>query len=116
MICRIFRPGRGKINFGFAVLALAVNAAMAATPYEQQMTGLRSLPAEVRAFIDRRASCNHWSGEDGYDEQRKAEIQSAVNKLRCIDLDKDEAALKRRYAGDRTVLNGLDISKDWSPG
>jgi hypothetical protein len=105
------------MRFGFAVAALfGVNVAMAATPYERQMAGLRDLPAEVQGFIDRRANCNHWFGEDGYDAQRKAHIQSALNELRCADLERDETALKRRYGRNQAVLNGLEMSKDWSPG
>jgi hypothetical protein len=95
---------------------LGVNLAMAATPYERQMAVLRGLPAEVRDFIDRRANCNHWFGENGYDEPRRAQIQSALNELRCADLERDEVALKRRYAKSPAVLTGLETSKEWSPG
>ena len=109
--------GSSAGRLGFAVAAfVGVSVAMAATPYERQMAGLGGLPAEVRNFIGRRANCYHWFGEDGYDEPRKAQIQSALNELRCADLEREEAALKRRYAKNPAVLNGLETSKGWSPG
>jgi hypothetical protein len=84
--------------------------------YQQQMAGVRNLPADVRAFIDRRANCNHWSGEEPYDQDRRVQIQSAVKELRCEDLLKDETALQRRYQSNQPVLKALALSQDWSPG
>lgn len=84
--------------------------------YEQQMAAVRDLPADVREFIDRRANCNHWFGEEPYDQERRAEILAALNELRCMTLDIDEAALKSRHSGNDAVFRILELSRGWSPG
>jgi hypothetical protein len=97
--------------------ALAANIASGGThQYQQQMASFRGLPAEVLEFIDRRANCNHWSGEEPYDRERGLQIASAVKQLRCDDLSKDETALKSRYGHNQAVLKALEISQDWTPG
>jgi hypothetical protein len=98
-----------------------VERVLAAT-FEQQIAGLGNLAIEVRDFIERRATCHHWQyfaerielGEDDYDSERMAQIQSALKRLRCGDVAKDEAALKQRYARNQPVLSALEASKDWS--
>ena len=84
--------------------------------YEQQLAAVASLPRDIRDFIDRRANCNHWLGEEPYDAERRAEIQFALMALSCADLSKDENSLKSRYSRSEPVLKALIISKDWSPG
>jgi hypothetical protein len=98
-----------------------VECVLAAT-FEQQMAGLGNLAIEVRDFIERRATCNHWQyfaqrielGEDDYDSERTAQIQSALNRLRCRDVRRDQAVLKQRYAKNQAVLSVLESTKDWS--
>jgi hypothetical protein len=65
------------------------------------------VPREVRSLVDRRVGCNHWGGEDPYDQERAKEINSVMRSLRCVTLDRDEARLKRRYAGRSDVLRLL---------
>lgn len=61
----------------------------------------------VAELIDRIASCNHWLGEEPYDEDRAKEIDAAVGELRCDALEADEAKVLERYnsANTRSVLN-----------
>ena len=97
-------------------LLLAASAAQAQT-YRQELNALtRGLPLPVRDFIDRRANCNHWMGEEGYDPARRAQINDAYDRLRCAALGADEAALKRRYVGNLLVLRALDRSRGWLAG
>lgn len=49
------------------------------------------LPHDVEAFLDRRAQCEHWAGEDPYDGPRAREIESAVQRLRCDSLETDDS-------------------------
>ena len=102
----------------FAALALLGHIAPAlATPYDDQLAILtRGLPKNVRNFIDRRANCNHWAGEEPYDAERKAQIEAATNQLRCGSLEKDEATLSRRYSKNGRALKALRASKDLTPG
>lgn len=97
-------------------LLLAASTAQAQT-YQQELHALtRGLPQSVRDFIDRRANCNHWMGEEGYDAARRAQINNAYDTLRCATLAADEAALKRRYVGNLLVIRALDRSRGWLAG
>lgn len=62
-----------------------------------------SLPAPVRAFVERADMCRHWSGEEPYDADRGAEIARALRSLRCEKLDRDAAVLQRRYRDAPTI-------------
>ncbi|MFD1950440.1 hypothetical protein ACFSGX_06630 [Sphingomonas arantia] len=64
-------------------------------------------PPAVRALIDRRTACNHWSGEEPYDPARARQIEHAIRTLRCDTLDADERRLKIRYRGDPHILQRL---------
>ena len=64
-------------------------------------------PQEVLDFVKRRTDCQHWTGEEGYDAARRAEINAAYARLRCATLETDEAALKARYSGNAIVQQAL---------
>lgn len=72
-------------------------------------------PAAVRAFVERRTGCNHWTGEEPYDAARRREIERALTDLRCDRLDADEAVLVRRFGGDAELRALLDAVRD-EPG
>lgn len=63
-----------------------------------------TVPTEVFDFVGRRALCEHWSGEEGYDDDRKAQIADALTRLRCDALEADEAALQTKYADEHRIL------------
>jgi len=63
-----------------------------------------TVPTEVFDFVGRRALCEHWSGEEGYDDDRKAQIADALTHLRCDALDADEAALQAKYVEEPRTL------------
>ena len=67
----------------------------------------KGMPADVSDFIRRAVVCNHWAGEEPYDEDRRAQISAAVQGLRCRALDADQAVLSRKYAGRAEVLGRL---------
>ena len=69
-------------------------------------------PQAVRALIERRAGCNHWTGEEPYDEPRRREIERAVRDLRCDTLDMDERKLRKRYARHPGVLRLIERTRD----
>jgi len=114
----------GKLSFSAALLLVAECAV--AAPSEQQMEWLKTLPSDVRDFIGRRANCNYWLseetsyaertelGEDDYDSERAAQIQSALKRLRCGNVAKDEATIKQRYASNQGVLRALEQSNNRS--
>ena len=108
---------------GGALISQILEITLAATP-AQQSAGLRNLPADVRDFIGRRANCTYWRseetsyaertelGEDDYDSEREAQIQSALRRFRCSDVAQDETALKQRYASNQAVLSALNSPKN----
>jgi hypothetical protein len=100
------------------VLTLAgLSVGALAAPYDDKLAALtRGLPHDIRDFIDRRANCNHWAGEEPYDAERRAEIEAATNRLGCARLEKDEVTLARRHSKNGHALKALRISRDWSPG
>ena len=80
------------ILFAFAIAA----APIAAPP----------LPREVRRFIEKRDSCEHWIGEEGYDAPRKREIERAV-RLTCTGVDRELDRLRRVYRRNPRVTAAL---------
>ena len=98
--------GRGPV---LAILTGLACTAPARGDYQRTMDALtRGLPPDASALVYRIADCNHWGGEEPYDDARKAEIEKAMNQLDCNGLSRDEASLRRRYAADRLVLDAFD--------
>ena len=84
------------------------SAPQAASDDPPQLAALhKGMPPDVSDFIRRAVVCNHWAGEEPYDEDRRAQISGAVQSLRCRALDADQAALSRQYAGQPEVLRRL---------
>jgi hypothetical protein len=54
------------------------------------------LPADVRRFVARYESSEHWLGEEGYDAERAREIARAI-RSECTGIDAQRARLLRRY-------------------
>lgn len=76
------------------------------------LAGLRKdMPADVSDFIRRAVTCNHWAGEEPYDEERRAQMAEAVASLRCRELDTDQRALARQYDGNAEVLRRIRQSR-----
>lgn len=65
------------------------------------------LPPPVQAFLDRYEQCEHWAGEEGYDEARRKEIEAAFDKLRCETIDLEKRKLEQRYKSNPSVLEAL---------
>lgn len=66
-----------------------------------------TLPTEVFDYAGRWAGCAHFGGEEGYDAERRAQIEAAVAELRCDALEVDGAALKVRHADAPAVLAAI---------
>ena len=71
-------------------------------------------PADVREAIGRRAACNHWSGEEGYDPQRRMQIAAALREARCDEIEADILAIRSRYASEPAVLRLIEESASLS--
>jgi cytochrome c556 len=98
----VIAPGR-RIALG-ALLAVAAcsGTAPAATPSDQR----RALPADVRAFVAKRDTCDHFRGEEPYDAARRAEIAKALA-TNCKGTDAQLAHLRKKYRGQRAATKAL---------
>lgn len=65
------------------------------------------VPADVFAWAQRRMTCDHWAGEEGYDAERAARIEAALSEARCDAVEADGQALRRAHADDEAVLDIL---------
>ncbi|WP_253339383.1 hypothetical protein [Sphingobium sp. OAS761] len=63
-------------------------------------------PREVTEFMVGRDGCDHFRGEEAYNAERRAYIAENVAEL-CQGTDAKLAMLRRRYAGDASVLEAL---------
>ena len=95
----------------FCTLALA-GTAMAREVVDPVRLLKADMPAPVVALIDRIVGCNHWAGEEPYDEQRRREINAAVASLRCQSLERDEQRILRRYRNDPRVSERLRHARE----
>ncbi|QII31112.1 hypothetical protein G6052_09455 [Stenotrophomonas maltophilia] len=72
------------------------------------------MPADVQAFIARENSCQHFAGEEPYDDERRRELEEASAKY-CEGREKIFADLVARHRGDcaiRTALIGINSRYD----
>lgn len=79
-------------------------ALTAYTPLAQARS--QPLPADVAAFVVRRDACDHFRGEEPYDRARAEELNTKLAKT-CTGTDRELAALRRKYAGQRKVVKRL---------
>ena len=73
---------------------------------EPLLEAAMTVPTEVFDWMGRKLLCDHWQGEEGYDADRRAQIDAAVRDLRCEAEPADGAALKVKYA-DNAMLTAL---------
>lgn len=71
----------------------------------------QGMATDVSDFIRRAMICNHWAGEEPYDDDRRAQINAAISALRCRELDSDQKSLRSRYAGNKPVLNRISQAR-----
>lgn len=94
------------------IAALCTGSALAA-PADDPVARLKAgMPRPVAALIDRLVECNHWSGEEPYDQGRRKEIDAAIASLRCQSLDRDLQKMLRRYPDDPKIAENLRRARD----
>ncbi|WP_018609612.1 hypothetical protein [Uliginosibacterium gangwonense] len=65
------------------------------------------MPKEVQTFIQRRDTCDHFRGEEGYSKARQALINRRLHQY-CTGTDAQLARLKRKYAGNPEIIEKMD--------
>lgn len=66
----------------------------------------QGIPKDVSTFMEERESCDHWRGEEGYDKERRAEIDWSICQS-CVGTDSRLALLKKKYQADKTTMAKL---------
>ena len=65
-----------------------------------------AFPQEVTSFMVDRDSCDHFRGEEPYDNERRVYLAESIAEL-CTGSDARLALLRRRYAGNPSVIAAL---------
>jgi len=93
-----------RFRLGILVLLFASSHAFA-EDFDAALKRIKAgLPADVGKVIDRMTGCNHWAGEEAYDEDRKQQIHKAVDELRCKDLESDKTKLLKKYKAKESAI------------
>jgi hypothetical protein len=64
------------------------------------------LPDDVAAFVERRDSCEHFVGEEGYDAERAAFLTKNIVEL-CTGSKNQLIALRKKYTGNAPAIAAL---------
>ena len=86
--------------FGLFMCAVPVGHA-AEKDYIEKLTG------DVEKFKERRDLCDHFRGEDPYDEERRRFLEENLKRY-CAGTDKELASLKAKYMNNKTVMKVLE--------
>ena len=65
------------------------------------------LAGDVEKFKERRDLCDHFRGEDPYDEERRKFLEENLKKY-CTGTDKELASLKAKYKNNKAVMKVLE--------
>jgi hypothetical protein len=65
-----------------------------------------AMPADVRAFLERENTCQHFAGEEAYDEERRVELEAA-DKRYCEGRERIFADLYARHHEDCALREAL---------
>ena len=70
-------------------------------------TAQSRFPAEVERFIERRDQCDHFRGEEPYDQERRDFLRRRTLEF-CIGTDKQLAELKQKYRSNHAIMEKLN--------
>jgi hypothetical protein len=69
-------------------------------------------PPDVAAFLARVETCEHFAGEEPYDQARADEIALALKREKCEQLRDDARALRQKYPGDALTTTALRVAME----
>src|SRR5215471_20496803 len=64
-------------------------------------------PADVERFIESRDICDHFRGEEPYDQERREFLHQRLAEF-CVGTDKQLAELKQKYRSNKAVMEKLN--------
>lgn len=78
------------------------------TPWQAKFNSyVKGLPKDAVSLLERVDSCDHFAGEEAYDELRKKEILEAVTKLKCHSIEEDRNALMKKYEKQTHIVDKI---------
>lgn len=96
----------------FPALALLLLLSPVRDDPEAFRARVQDAPRKVAAFIERRANCNHFAGEEAYDAERGAYLKKTIRELRCSRLSRDGRRLARAYRDRPEIVRLLKDTED----
>ncbi|MCE3231814.1 MAG: hypothetical protein K0R98_71 [Rickettsiaceae bacterium] len=99
------------IAFLFSILASQAHAECQ-EDYKTMAVSGKNCPQDVIDIKERINSCGHFSGEYGYDEERKEFLDKQISELRCKDLENEKNALQLKYKDNSYILRFLGLKTD----
>ena len=68
-------------------------------------------PADVATFIEQRDLCDHFRGEEPYDEERRKFLEKNIVEL-CTGTDSKLANLKEKFRGNSAIIERLSLYEE----
>ncbi|MDR0828114.1 MAG: hypothetical protein LBN33_09635 [Desulfovibrio sp.] len=75
--------------------------------------GFEQYPEDVKCFVEYAATCEHFAGEEGYDDERQKFLQDALHEY-CPEAKKQQVLLKKKYEKNENILKVLAICDEGS--
>ena len=98
----------------FAIAIISTTFSGVAAAQDRLITGYPELPRDARNVAERSGGCQHFSGEIiGDDGERDRQVNRAMKKLKCEQLEQDAERIKHKYRNNPKVLRGLNEALEW---
>lgn len=115
-------PALSALLLAVAHVATASPAAACTDPvveeaWQRHPPGLCAMPDDVRAMVEAYDTCQHFLGEEPYDDERRAEINSAIGEFCAPALSRLER-VKRHHRDEAQVsawLHAYEAQTDFDP-
>ena len=70
-------------------------------------TAENRFPVKVELFIERQDQCDHFRGEEPYDQERREFLRQRTLEF-CVGTDKQLAELKQKYRSNKAIMEKLN--------
>lgn len=91
----------------YAAMRHTVLASVAIVVFALSAQAQDKWPSDVARFIERRDGCDHFRGEEPYDEERRKFLNQKLIEL-CPGTDKALARLKDKYRKNKKIMAVLN--------
>jgi hypothetical protein len=81
--------------------------------FGMEISGFEQYPEDMKCFVAYVVECEHFAGEEGYDEERRKFLNEALNKT-CPEAKTRQIVLKNKYKQNADMMKVLAICDDGS--